>query len=201
MFDVSKLLKVIAEAVNQHPDDISNFEKVAEGSSYRNFEAVFKDKLSVIARLPYPCMAPQYLSVSSEVATMEFLKKHGLPIPTVYKWDATDLNPVGSAYMIMEKVQGRAVYDTWYTMSTKERQTFVEGIVKLEKRMFDIDFPASGSLYYKRSVDFERHSVPLSSTPCLSEADPFCIGPSSKLLWWYRGREELPVHKGPCKVH
>ena len=130
---------------------------------------------------------------------MDFLRERGLPTPTVYKWDATALNPIGSAYMIMEKVQGRAVCDTWYTMSMKEREAFVERIVKLEKRIFDIDFPANGSLYYKQSLDSERQCVQLTSTPKTSEVDQFCIGPSSKLLWWYRGREELPVHKGPCK--
>lgn len=201
MFDVSKLVRVIAEAVNQHPDDISSFQKIAEGGSYRIFEAVFKDRLSIVARLPYPCSIPRYFGLSSEVATMDFLRERGLPIPIVYKWDATALNPVGSAYMIMEKVQGRTVFDTWYTMSTNERQALVERIVKMEKRIFDIDFPASGSLYYKQSLDSERHCVPLTSTPKASEIDRFCIGPSSKLLWWYRGREELPVHKGPCKSY
>ena len=130
---------------------------------------------------------------------MDFLRNRGLPIPRVYKWDATNLNPVGSAYMIMERVQGRPVYDTWYTMSTKERQVFVESIVTLENRMFEIEFPASGSLYYKHSLDSEVQSVPLPPTPRIPKPYQFCVGPSSKLLWWYRGRRELPVPKGPCK--
>ena len=130
---------------------------------------------------------------------MDFLRNRGLPIPRVYKWDATALNPVGSAYMIMEKVQGRSIYDTWYTMSTKERQVFVESIVTLEKRLFEIEFPASGSLYYQHSLGSEIMCEPLPPTLGISEPDQFCVGPSSKLLWWYRRRGELPVLKGPCK--
>ena len=155
MFDIPQLVKVAAEATNRHPDDLKKFRKLAEGGSYRVFEAIFKDKCSVIVRLPYPCSIPHYYGLSNEVATMEFLRTRGLPIPRVYKWNATSLNPVGSAYMIMEKVQGRSVYDTWYTMSTKERQVFVKSIVTLENRMFEIEFPASGSLYYKHSLEPE----------------------------------------------
>ena len=163
------------------------------------FEAVFKDERSAIVRLPYPCSIPYYYGLSNEVATMDFLRNRGLPIPRVYKWDATNLNPVGSAYIIMEKLQGRSVYDTWYTMSAKERQVFVESIVTLEKRMFEIEFPASGSLYYKHNLGSEIKSVPLPPTPGMPEPSQFCVGPSSKLLWWCRGRRDLPVIKGPCK--
>ena len=163
------------------------------------FEAVFDDNGSVIVRLPYSCSIPYYYGLSNEVATMDFLRNRGLPIPKVYKWDATALNPVGSAYMIMEKVQGHLVYATWYTMSTKERQVFMESIVTLEIRMFEIEFPVSGSLYYKHSLDSEIQSVPLPPSLGILDADQFCVGPSSKLLWWYRGRGELPVLKGPCK--
>lgn len=163
------------------------------------FETIFKDNGSVIVRLPYSCSIPHYYGLSNEVATMDFLRNRGLPIPRVYKWNATALNPVGSAYMITEKVQGRLVYDTWNTMSTKERQVFVESIVTLEKRMFEIEFPASGSLYYKHSLNPEIHSVPLPPSLGIPDADQFCVGPSSKLLWWYGGRGELPVLKGPCK--
>ena len=101
--------------------------------------------------------------------------------------------------MIVEKVQGRSVYDTWYTMSTKERQVFVESIVTLENQMFEIEFPASGSLYYEYSLDSEIQGVPLPPTPGIPKPNQFCVGPSSKLLWWYRERRELPVLKGPCK--
>ena len=163
------------------------------------FEAVFKDERSIIVRLPYSCSIPHYNGLSNEVATLDFPRNRGLLIPRVYKWDATSLNPVGSAYMIIEKVQGRSVYDTWYTMSAKERQVFVESIVTLEKRIFEIELPAGGNLYYKHSLNSEIQSVPLPLSPGIPEPNQFCVGPSSKFLWWYRGRRELLVHKGPCK--
>ena len=106
---------------------------------------------------------------------MDFLRNRGLPIPMVYKWDATASNPARSAYMIMEKVKGREVYHTWYTMSAKERRLFVKRVVKLERKMFDIEFPASGSLYYKRSLGPEIQSIPISTTPGIPEADQFVL--------------------------
>ena len=54
--------------------DIVLFTKIAEGGSYRIFEATFRDGLKVIARLPYPSTIPREFGVASEVATMEFLR-------------------------------------------------------------------------------------------------------------------------------
>lgn len=101
------------------------------------------------------------------------------------------LNPVRLAYMIMEKAQERAIYNMWYTISTKERQTFVERVIRMERKLFDIEFPTSGSLYYKHSLGSGVHSVPLQLSLTMPQAGQTCIGPSSKLLWWYRGQEKL----------
>jgi len=81
MFDVKALLQVIAKSVDKAIESILGFSKIAEGGSYRIFEAVFEDGLAVIARLPYPCTIPRTFGIASEVATMQFLRQHGIPIP------------------------------------------------------------------------------------------------------------------------
>ena len=102
---------------------------------------------------------------------MDYLRIYGLPIPRVYKWDAPALYPVRLAYMIMGKVQERAIYDMCYTISTKEGRVFVERVIRMEKKLFDIEFPISGSLYYKHSLSSGVQSVPLSLSLTIPQAD------------------------------
>lgn len=129
IFDVRALLQIIVESVNKQIDCVSTFSKIAEGGSYRVFEAVFDDKTAVIARLPYPCTLPLAFGIASEVATMQFLRMHGLPIPQLYAWAPSVENVVGSAYMIMAKVEGQELENTWYEMSVSERMNMMEKIV------------------------------------------------------------------------
>jgi hypothetical protein len=180
-------------------DDIITFTKVAEGGSYRVFEATFQDEMKVIVRLPYPSTAPRNYGIASEVATMEFLRLQGVPIPKVFDWSSSTSNQVGSEYIIMEKVPGKELEDTWYTMTVEERMDVVEKIVGIERLLFAIRFPASGSIYFKESLDPNITTVGMSPNVNCREQDRFCIGPSTELLWWYQKRDELTVNRGPCK--
>ena len=199
-FDINKLCQAVAKSVGRSTDDIVTFAKIAEGGSYRVFEATFHDSLSVIVRLPYPCTIPREYGIISEVATMEYLRSHGAPIPKVFDWSSARDNPVRSEYIIMEKVQGKELSHTWYTMTVEQRRSVVEKIVDLERLLFTIRFPVSGSIYFKDSVSTGTTTVdlPLAVNPV--ETDKFCIGPSTEFLWWYQRRDELAVNRGPCKT-
>ena len=180
-------------------DDITTSDKIAEGGSYRVFEVTFHDETKVIVRLPYRSTIPRNYGIASEVATMEFLRLHGVPIPKVFDWSSSTSNEVGSEYIIMERVPGKELKDTWYTMTMEERMKVMEKIVNIEKVLFAIQFPASGSIYYKDSLNATTETVDIPSDSDLREMDKFCIGPSTELLWWYQKRDELGVNRGPCK--
>lgn len=198
-FNIHELCQVVAKSVGRSTDDITTFVKVAEGGSYRIFEATFQDGMKVIVRIPYPSTVPRKYGIASEVATMEFLRLHGVPIPKVFDWNSSTSNQVGSEYIIMEKVPGKELEDTWYTMTLQERMDVVEKIVDIEKILFAIRFPASGSLYFKDSLGANITRADISSDVSYGETDKFCIGPSTELLWWYQRRDELAVNRGPCK--
>jgi len=125
---------------------------------------------------------------------MEFLRLRGLPIPQIYAWDSSAANSIGAAYMIMEKVEGKELDNSWYDMTMSDRMAVMEKIVHVEKKLFDIQFPVYGSLYFKGLLDPKIRTVPLSNSD-----DRFCIGPSTEYLWWYQLRNELEVNHGPCK--
>lgn len=197
-FDIHELCQVVAKSVNRSTDDITTFVKIAEGGSYRVFEVAFQDGMNVIVRLPYPSTIPREYGIVSEVATMEYLRLHGVPIPKVFDWNSSTDNKVQSEYIIMEKVQGKELEHTWYMMTAKERMAAVEKIVDIERMLFAIPFPASGSIYFKDSVGNRTTTIDLPLA-VNRKTDRFCIGPSTEFLWWYQRRDELAVNRGTCK--
>lgn len=198
VFDVRALILVIVRSVDKALDSMMSFSKIAEGGSYRIFEAVFDDGFAVIARLPYPCTVPRTFGIASEVATMQFLRMHGIPIPQLFDWASSASNAVGSGYIIMARAEGRELEHTWYTMTLQERMNMMEKIVDVEKKLFQIQLPANGSVYHRSFLESQRNiaRVPIKSVD--ASEDEFCVGPSTEYLWWYGGRDTLAVNRGPC---
>lgn len=181
-FNLNELCHIVAKSVGLPHTDIVLVTKMAEGGSYRIFEATFRDGLKVIARLPYPCTIPRKYGVASEVATMEFLRIHGIPVPKVLDWSSSASNQLGLEYIIMERVPGRELADTWYTMTFEERMAIVRKIVDIERLLFGIEFPASGSLFFKDSLDPDVESMDMPEVKSLENTSRFCVGPSTEYL-------------------
>lgn len=198
-FNIHELCRAVAKSVGRSTGDIPTLAKIAEGGSYRILEATFQDGMNVIVRLPYPSTVPREYGIVSEVATLEYLRLHGIPIPAVFDWNSTTDNLVQSEYIIMEKAQGKELGHTWYTMTAKERMAVVEKIVDIERVLFAIPFPGSGSIYFKDSVGTQTTTIDLPLDGNSGRTDKFCIGPSTEFLWWYQRRDELAVNRGPCK--
>ncbi|TVY91146.1 Altered inheritance of mitochondria protein, mitochondrial [Lachnellula willkommii] len=192
---IHELCAIIAKSVDRSSHDLIRFTKIAEGGSYRIFEATFRDGLKVIARLPYPSTIPRKYGVASEVATMEFLRLHGVPIPKVFDWSSSSSNSVGSEYIIMEKALGKELNSIWYTMTLKERMVIMDKVVRIEQTLFGMQFPANGSIFYKDSLEPGVKSVDLPQT--ITDSAKFSIGPSTEHLWWFQKRHELSVNNGP----
>jgi hypothetical protein len=138
---------------------------------------------------------PRRLAVASEVATMDFARAHGLPTPQVLEY-AIDENPVGSEYILMEKLPGRPIGDAWFDLSEQQRLQVLHDIVKLESKIFNIQLPASGSIYYARDL---KPDTPKVSMPGVD--DQFCMGPYTGLRWWFGKRENLEIDRGPRTYH
>jgi hypothetical protein len=188
-------MKAAANSVNKPESDVESIRKLAEGGFNRIFEIAMRDRTSVLARMPYPSTLPRRLAVTSEVATMDFVRTHGLPTPRVFAY-AIDENPVGSEYILMEKLPGRPIGNAWFDLSEQERLQVLHDIVKLESKMFNIQLPASGSIYYARDL---KPDIPKVSMPEVD--DQFCTGPYTGIRWWYGERETLKIDRGPRKYH
>ncbi|RDW79290.1 phosphotransferase family protein [Aspergillus mulundensis] len=190
-FDAHALHRVMATASNRSATDIVSFSKMAEGGFNRLFEATFNDGHRVIARLPYPATVPEHYTVASEVATLDYLRLHGITTPKVYAWSSTKANPVGAEYIVMEKLAGIPLGETWYTMTPKEQHGIMKQIVEWETRLMSLKLPASGSLYYQKDIPSER------SVALRDPGDGFCIGPIAHYGWWHEERAVMEIDRGP----
>ncbi|KAI0330147.1 hypothetical protein GY45DRAFT_1354116 [Cubamyces sp. BRFM 1775] len=181
-FYVKALSRLAAGSVGQDPEDVVSFDKLAEGGFNRAFVITLRDGRQVVARVPYPMTVPNYYAVASEVATTEYLRSYGIPIPEIYGYSADSDNEVGTPYIIMEFIQASRLRDVWSDLGDEE----------LESRMMALPFPAGGSLYFTKDLEKVAPGlrVPL-------EDARYSVGPDTMLALWYGRRGSLRVNRGP----
>lgn len=156
-----------------------------------------RDGFQFVGRIPYPVTEPKDLVVASEVATMDFLRSHGVPVPKIYGYSTTSENAAGTEYIFMELIRGTNLGDIWFDMSEKARITIITKLVKLESRLFALRFPVSGSLYYTKDLQTRSNKVDITTAYSARESR-FCIGPDTTFGLWYGKRLGLQVYRGPC---
>ncbi|KAI9844752.1 MAG: Phosphotransferase enzyme [Sclerophora amabilis] len=150
-FDLAALQRVLEERVGH--GQISKIEKFAEGGFNRVFLATMEDGHPVIVKIPYSVTVPKHYATASEVATLDFLRSKGIPVPKVYGW-SSDIsgNPIGAEYIIMEKAPGIGLDTRWFDMTKLERHRLITSFVDIETKLFALPFGYSGSIYYKEDV-------------------------------------------------
>ena len=89
-----------------------------------------RDDLQLVARIPYPVTVPKSYAVASEVATMDFLRSSGLPIPNVYGYSPTSDNVAETEYIFMEFVHGTNLSDISFDLGEQE----IEGVMFNSRR-------------------------------------------------------------------
>jgi hypothetical protein len=154
-----------------------------------------RDDFQVVARIPYPVTAPKSYPIASEIASMDFLRLSGLPIPNVDGYSPTSDNVAETGYFFMEFVDGTTVSDIWFEPGEKEIESVMRQLVQLEAKMMPVSLPAGGSLYYAQ--DLERVA---GKAGIPHKDERFCIGPDVRLPLWYGRRSLLDVDRGPCTL-
>ncbi|KAJ6016372.1 hypothetical protein N7540_010963 [Penicillium herquei] len=199
-FNVPELKRLAALSVQQREDDVTSFEKLAEGGFNRCFLVTMRNGIKVVARIPYPATVPKSLVIASEVATMDFLRSHGIPVPRIFGYSSTESNSAGTEYIFMEFVRGTNLGDIWFTLTERQRAKLMTSLVQLESQIFALRFPASGSIYYSRDLSEENRRVMLPSQYSnidTNNDNDFCIGPATSLGLWYGKRSVLSADRGP----
>lgn len=156
-----------------------------------------RDGFQFVGHIPYPITEPRHLAVASEVAIMGLLRSHGLPVPQIYSYSATSDNAAGTEYVFMELARGKNLGDIWVDLSEKAIITVVTKLVELESRLFDLEFLASGSLYYTKDLQAGARAIKLPIASSTSDSN-FCIGPDTRLALWHGKRADIQIDRGPC---
>ncbi|EIN13546.1 hypothetical protein PUNSTDRAFT_129226 [Punctularia strigosozonata HHB-11173 SS5] len=178
--------------------------KLAEGSSNKVFLLKFDDGKECIARVPCPGLASEPLVISSEVATLDFVRRHlDIPaVPKVLAWstDGAD-SEVGSSYIIMERSPGVPLTDVRYS-AVGGRELFdhvINPVISMEKIVGGPRFSQIGSLYFKEDVSDELKSRRLYApdVPDDEASDIYRIGPTVQHDFWKDERKDLDIDRGP----
>lgn len=199
-FNVPAFKRLAAQSINRPENDLTGFEKLAEGGFNRTFLITMRDGFKFVARIPFPVTQPKSLLIASEVATMDYLRLQGLPIPRVFGYSTTADNPAGTEYIFMELVTGTNLGDVWFDLSEQEQTTVITNLVQLESKLMNLHFPASGSLYYSSDLPDDCPQIPIqpgSSASKQSGEKQFCIGPDTSFRLWFGKRLHLRVERGP----
>ncbi|EFQ99303.1 serine/threonine protein kinase [Nannizzia gypsea CBS 118893] len=196
-FNVNALKDAAARAVGR--DSTASITKLAEGGFNRVFLLTMNDGFEVIVKIPYLLAVPQKLTTESEVATLDFLRGNGIPVPKVYAWSSDRDNKVGTEYIIMEKASGKPLADRWFDITPKEMLKLVTSYVDIEKKLFSLPFAAHGSLYYKDSLPQSLRSDIYA--PGQPGDDRFCIGPITDYMFWRGRRASFDLNRGPWRDH
>ncbi|KZT33449.1 protein kinase subdomain-containing protein PKL/CAK/Fmp29 [Sistotremastrum suecicum HHB10207 ss-3] len=193
-FEVEELCQLAAQSVGRKSQDINRFEKLAEGGFNRTFLITMHDGFEMVARIPYPITVPKFYAVASEVATMDFLRFSGLPIPEIYGYSPSADNAAKTEYIFMEFVKGTRLTDVWMAGEIPDVLSSLRQIVELESRIMSVRFPAGGSLYYTK--DLEEMG---GNNGVTLEDERFSVGPDARIQMWSGRRSQLDVDRGPYR--
>jgi hypothetical protein len=128
---------------------------------------------------------------------MRFLKAKSIPVPEVYAYCAHADNPVGSEYILLEKVSGIPVADRWTDLTDKEIRRLAVSVSELERKLFALNLGAIGSVYYKKDVPQSQQLPLYADSTAGDEAETFCIGPIANHMFWYGQKASLELDRGP----
>ncbi|KAF5863575.1 Phosphotransferase enzyme [Aspergillus alliaceus] len=132
--------------------------KYVEGQFNKAFILTMSSGDEIVARLPYSNAGPAFYTITSEIATRNFLRDVlDIPIPRVYAWSAETSNPVGAEYIVEENATGQPLGKLWDTLPIPERLEVVNQIVAVEKKLASIPFPKHGCIYYESDLKSRSH--------------------------------------------
>lgn len=194
-------MNAVCRSTGSSVSDLSSISKLTENGHNRVIQTTFKDGHNVLVKIPYRITVPEKLAVASEVATLDLLRRTGVPVPKVLAYCADHTNSVGAEYILFEKLEGRPLSETWLSMTNGTRAEVMKQIVAEESKFLSIPFPSSGSgsLYYRRDLEETQFCIPLPAQEgIIPPPDQMVFGPTTQQTWWHQERKLLDVDRGPC---
>ncbi|KAI5304718.1 hypothetical protein KEM56_006069, partial [Ascosphaera pollenicola] len=155
-FNLDALRKAAAAATGSR--ECVEINKFPEGNFNKAFLLKMDDGKEVVAKLPNPNAGIARLTTASEVASMDFFRRvTKTPAPQVLDYCANGENPVGSEYIIMEKVTGVVLSSVWRGLSLETKKKIISKLVMYYQAWSHIIFDEYGSLYFPEDLGLKPH--------------------------------------------
>ncbi|OGM48875.1 hypothetical protein ABOM_002958 [Aspergillus bombycis] len=185
-FDLDALCTVVS-SLPFVSSPISKIDKL-EGGFNKALLMTAENGKEIITKIPCPTVVPAEYSTASEAASLEYVRSHtSIPVSNVLAWNSDFSNPVGSEYIVLEKVNGRQLISVWGEMGQLQQFKLIQNLVQLESQLASIEFPGYGHLYFRHSAKHGSPVIPIN--------DDCCIGPAYNASWFPQFRNQ--EYSGP----
>lgn len=143
-FDISALKRIAVEKLKKR--ECTSIRSLGEGTFHKVYLLTMDDGFECVGRLASPYF--RRYKTESEVATMQFVAEQtSIRVPEVYAWDSDPDNDVGAEYILMEKISGAPLTDSWTNLSLDEKKHIICQVIDIVLQLFHITFDRIGSLY------------------------------------------------------
>ena len=117
----------------------------------RIFLSLFYSSFNKVMGNPSPLSnADSVPYLETEVLTMRYLKKKGLPVAEVYAFDTSPSNPLKCPFILMEHLPGRPLYEgKYYLIAHRSLPSFVHNECSVNR-------PSSSSILRKLWLTVSR---------------------------------------------
>ena len=135
---------------------------------------------SYVFRIPLPIYP--YYKIECDVATTEFTRHFTtIPVPIIYAYDSSLDNELGLEWMLMQKVVGAPLADSWLDLKNEDHVRLVKQIAGWQDELIQFEASKIGGLYMRRTeTDLE-----------------FFIGLSVSNVFYMDRRILYQVNRGP----
>lgn len=92
---------------------------------------------------------PPHTALPTYTLTIVSAVTDSIRVPEVFAWNSDPANPVGTEYIIMEKMPGIALSTKWAETQLADRYKIIQQVVEMEKELVRFKFSAYGSLFMR----------------------------------------------------
>jgi hypothetical protein len=105
-----------------------------------------EDTETLILRIALP-VDPRHKTLS-EVATMDWMLYNAkIPVPVVIAYEASRTNPIGFEWILMTKLAGRPLADTWRSLPYLAKEGLVKRFAEYSSCLFKTQLSCIGNIY------------------------------------------------------
>ncbi|KAG9298812.1 hypothetical protein G9A89_015833 [Geosiphon pyriformis] len=186
--NTSNKISIDLEALKNYARQIfdqkcTTLQKLGENDFHETYLLTMDDSTEYIARIAFP-EYPKW-KTESEVGVMKYVKEKAsnIPVPTIFHWESSAENPVGTEFIIMERLPGVALSQVWDSLSLQNRKEILLQVIEIQCTLKNLSFPKIGGIFLDDK-----------------SSDGFKIGQAVEFTFFKEDRYLLSLDRGPFET-